>query len=187
MKIPRSVPEPAPPGSTHPPAYANPNSHWWDASQVYGSDAATCARLRSGAGGKLKLLPSNLIPVDPATGIDAAAFVDNWWIGLAMLHTVFALEHNHICDLLAKQHPQWTDEQLYGTAKLINSAILAKIHTIEWTPAILPNQVTDLAMHVNWSGVIDNPDLQEVFKFIGEDELLVRDSARKLLAATLSQ
>jgi hypothetical protein len=36
MRVPRSVPDPAPAGSTRPPAYVNPNSHWWDASQVYG-------------------------------------------------------------------------------------------------------------------------------------------------------
>ena len=72
-----------------------------------------------------------------------------------MLHTLFAREHNYLCDQLASKHPTWTDEQLYETAKLINSAIIAKIHTIEWTPAILPNPITKLAMHVNWSGVVD--------------------------------
>ena len=41
--------------------------------------------------------------------------------------------------MLAKEHPDWNDEQLYGKAKLINSALMAKIHTVEWTPAILPH------------------------------------------------
>jgi hypothetical protein len=171
MKVPRSVPDPAPAGSTHPPAYANPNSHWWDASQVYGCEKPVCDSLRTMKGGKLKVLPSGLLPVDPATGIDATGFNENWWIGLAMLHTLFAREHNYLCDQLAAKHPQWSDEQLYESAKLINSAVLAKIHTIEWTPAILPNPLTNLAMHVNWSGVVDE-DLQQIFKFIGEDELL---------------
>ena len=58
-----------------------------------------------------------------------SGFTDNWWIGLAMLHTLFTLEHNHICDLLAKQHPDWNDAQLHAKAKLINSALMAKIHT----------------------------------------------------------
>ncbi|HUL75150.1 MAG TPA: peroxidase family protein [Vicinamibacterales bacterium] len=171
MKVPRSVPEPAPAGSTRPPAYANPNSHWWDASQVYGDVRAVCDSLRTFSGGKLKLESSGLLPVDPATGVDRTGFTDNWWIGLAMLHTLFSREHNYLCDQLAAKHPAWTDDQLYESAKLINSAVLAKIHTIEWTPAILPNPITKLAMHVNWSGVVDD-DLQQVFKFIGEDELL---------------
>jgi hypothetical protein len=171
MKVPRSVPEPAPPGSTRPPAYANPNSHWWDASQVYGSDPVVAAKLRTGEGGKLKLEPTGLLPVDPVTGIHFSGFTDNWWIGLAMLHTLFTLEHNHICDLLAKEHPAWTDDQLHGKAKLINSAILAKIHTVEWTPAILPHELIKLGMQANWYGLVDE-ELVEVFKFLNENELL---------------
>jgi Animal haem peroxidase len=171
MKVPRSVPEPAPPGSTRPPAYANPNSHWWDASQVYGSDPVIAAKLRTGEAGKLKLEATGLLPVDPATGIHFSGFTDNWWIGLAMLHTLFTLEHNHICDLLAKEHPGWTDDQLHGKAKLINSAILAKIHTVEWTPAILPHELIKLGMQSNWYGLADE-ELVEVFTFLNENELL---------------
>ncbi len=31
----------------HPPTYANAESHWWDASQIYGSNHETTARLRA--------------------------------------------------------------------------------------------------------------------------------------------
>ena len=31
----------------------------------------------------------------------------------------------------------WDDERLFLTARLVNSALIAKIHTVEWTPAIL--------------------------------------------------
>jgi hypothetical protein len=172
MRVGRSVPDAAPAGSKRPPAYTNSNSHWWDASQVYGCDSATSASLRSNSGGKLKMEPSGkLLPVDPATGIDCTGFIDNWWIGLSMLHTLFALEHNHICDDLAKLHRGWNDAQLFGTAKLINSALLAKIHTVEWTPAILPHPVVKTAMNTNWNGLVDQ-NLQEIFQFIGDDELL---------------
>src|SRR5688572_6642289 len=147
LTVPRSEPDPAPPGSTRPPAYTNQNSHWWDASQVYGCDPVVCAKLRSGIGGKLSMdATSKLLPIDPATGIDCTGFTDNWWVGLAMLHTLFALEHNHLCDRLAQEHPDWNDAQLFATAKLINSALMAKIHTVEWTPAILPHRVVKTAM-----------------------------------------
>ena len=160
-----------PAGSTRPPVYANPNSHWWDASQVYGSDPTVAAKVRTHEGGKLKVESTGLLPVDPATGVHFSGFTDNWWIGLAMLHTLFTLEHNHICDLLAKEHPDWNDNQLYGKAKLINAAIMAKIHTVEWTPAIVPHPIIKTGMHANWYGLAD-PELIEVFKFLNESEIL---------------
>ena len=171
MKVPRSVPDPAPPGSKRPPAYANPNSHWWDGSQIYGSDDATASKLRTHSGGTLRLEPTKLLPVDPESGVHLSGFTDNWWIGLAMLHTLFTLEHNHVCGLLAREHPDWNDAQLYGKAKLINSAMMAKIHTLDWTPAIVPHPVIQLAMKTNWSGLTGG-DLQEVFEFLDDSEIL---------------
>jgi hypothetical protein len=171
MRIPRSVPDAAPAGSKRPPAYVNGNSHWWDGSQIYGCDNETCGKLRTGEGGKLRVEPTNLLPVDPVTGLNITGFNDNWWIGLAMLHTIFTCEHNHLCDVLAKEHRTWTDAQLYSKAKLINSALMAKIHTVEWTPAILPHPVIQIAMHTNWYG-LSGDELQEVFKFLNNDEIL---------------
>ena len=126
-------------GSKRPPAYVNLNSHWWDSSQIYGGDLATAAKLRTKIGGKLRLEPTGLLPTDPETGLSFTGFTDNWWIGLAMLHTLFTQEHNYICDLLAHEHPDWNDDQLFARARLINSALMVKIHTVEWTPAIVPH------------------------------------------------
>ena len=112
MKVPRSEPEPAPAGSTRPPAYANPNGHWWDGSQIYGSDETVARKLRAGEGGRLKVDAMKLLPVDPETGVHMSGFTDNWWVGLAMLHTLFTCEHNHICEVLAHEHPDWNDAQL---------------------------------------------------------------------------
>jgi Animal haem peroxidase len=171
IRVPRTVADARPPGSTRPPAYINANSHWWDASQIYGGDAASAAALRTRVGGRLRLEPTGLLPVDPATGLHISGFTDNWWIGLAMLHTLFTLEHNYICDLLAAQYRQWDDDRLYGTARLVNAALMAKIHTVEWTPAILPHPVIQSAMRVNWSGIAGE-DLQELLMFLDDKELL---------------
>jgi hypothetical protein len=171
MKVPRSVPEPAPSGSKRPPAYANPNGHWWDGSQIYGSDPDVAARLRTGEGGKLKVEATKLLPVNPETGVHLSGFTDNWWVGLAMLHTLFTREHNYICDLLQREHPDWSDAQLHGKAKLINSALMAKIHTVEWTPAIVPHPLIQLAMRTNWYGLAGD-ELQEVLAFLDDNELL---------------
>src|SRR5262249_38817833 len=148
-----------------------PNGHWWDGSQIYGSDPEVAKRLRTGEGGKLHVEATKLLPVDPATGVNLSGFTDNWWIGLAMLHTLFTLEHNSICDELQKQHRARTDAELFRTAHLTNAAIMAKIHTVEWTPAILPHPVTQLAMHVNWYGLAGD-ELQDVFKFLNDEEVL---------------
>jgi hypothetical protein len=171
VRVPRSVPDPAPAGSTRPPAYVNLNSHWWDSSQIYGSDLATAAKLRAKIGGKLRLEPTGLLPTDPDTGLSFTGFTDNWWIGLAMLHTLFTQEHNYLCDLLAHEHPDWNDDQLFARARLINSALMAKIHTVEWTPAIVPHPIIKRAMNVNWSGLAGE-DLQEALQFLDDQELV---------------
>ena len=171
IRVPRSVPDAAPAGSTRPPAYVNDNSHWWDASQIYGSSREKEQVLRTGIGGKLVIEPTGLLPVDPVTGVNVGGFTDNWWVGLAMLHTLFTLEHNHLCDLLAHQHGDWDDQKLFARAKLINSALMAKIHTVEWTPAILPHPVVQTAMHVNWFGLAGQ-DVQDVLQVLNENELL---------------
>ncbi len=171
LRVPESVPERAPTGSTRPAAYANLNSHWWDSSQVYGCDRDVAAKVRTHIGGKLRIEPTGLLPVDPEKGVHFSGFTDNWWIGLAMLHTLFTLEHNYLCDMLAHLNPTWNDEQLYRKAKLINSALMAKIHTVEWTPAILPHPITRRALNVNWSGLAGE-DLQEALMFLDDKELL---------------
>ena len=118
MKIPRSVPEPAPAGSTRPPAYANleqPLVGWIADLRV--AIAVVAAALRTGQGGKLRLEATKLLPVDPETGVHLSGFTDNWWIGLAMLHTIFTQEHNYICDLMAREHPDWNDARLHGNGE----------------------------------------------------------------------
>jgi hypothetical protein len=171
IRVPKSVPAAAPAGSRRPPAYANLNSHWWDSSQIYGSDASMAAKLRTSLGGRLRIEPTGLLPIDPDTGVHFSGFTDNWWIGLAMLHTLFTLEHNHICDVLSAEHPTWTDDQLYGKARLINSALMAKIHTLEWTCAIVPHPVIQKAMNVNWSG-LSGEDRKEMLELLESNELL---------------
>ena len=133
----------------------NEVTHWWDGSQIYGSDEATQRSLRSGVMGKLSLTGDGLLPIDPATGMERTGFVRNWWIGLAMMHTLFAREHNAICDHLHEAHADWDDERLFQTARLVNAALMAKIHTVEWTPGILANRTLYDGMRVNWYGSAD--------------------------------
>ena len=133
--------------------FINEVTHWWDGSQIYGSDQATQDRLRSGVGGKLALTDDGTLPLD-RHGVEDTGMVRNWWVGLAMLHTLFAREHNAICDHLAEHHPDWDDDRLFNVARLVNAAVMAKIHSVEWTPAILPNRGLDMALNSNWYGML---------------------------------
>ena len=152
MLIRRTRPDPTrKPGSTSKiPTYANTETHWWDGSQIYGSDLETQTRVRLGVDGKLKLGSDNLLPLDPHTGIDISGVTGNWWVGLAMLHTLFTLEHNAICDRLRSEFKTWSDQELFDHARLINAALTAKIHTIEWTPAIVAHPTVEAGMNANW-------------------------------------
>ena len=46
----------------------------------------------------------------------------------------------------ARHYRDWSDERIYQTARLIVSALIAKIHTVEWTPAILGTEVIDIGL-----------------------------------------
>jgi tetratricopeptide (TPR) repeat protein len=141
-------------GEPAPVSYINEVTHWWDGSQIYGSDWKTLCRLRSRTDGKLKIgIDGRLLA---ANGVEETGFVRNWWVGLSMLHTLFVKEHNAICDRLKTKYPHWNDARLFNVARLVNAAVMAKIHTIEWTPAILPNPAVNAGLNANWYGLATN-------------------------------
>jgi prostaglandin-endoperoxide synthase 2 len=39
--------------------------------------------------------------------------------GLMMYATIWLREHNRVCDILKQEHPEWGDEQLFQTSRLI--------------------------------------------------------------------
>ena len=155
LLVPRTKPDPTRTPTDHfllPPTFQNDVTHWWDGSQIYGSDIVTANRLREGAGGRLKVDANGLLP-KADDGFDDTGMRRNWWVGLGVMHNLFAQEHNSIAAMLAANHPDWTDQQLYDKARMINSALIVKIHTVEWTPAILPNKVLEVGMNANWYGL----------------------------------
>lgn len=95
------------------PAYRNQNTAWWDGSQIYGSTEAKTTALRGEAiNGKLTLdstKTGSFLPRD-ADGLPDTGFNNNWWIGLELMHTLFALEHNAICDELHHKHADWSSD-----------------------------------------------------------------------------
>jgi Animal haem peroxidase len=107
--------------SRAPKIYANNNTAWWDASQLYGYDETSVKRVKRDpqdsakmqlesvpqfAGGYLPVLQ----PSDPAQpqwrGQESVAFPDNWSIGLSFYHNLFAREHNSFVDEFRRQAAQ---------------------------------------------------------------------------------
>ena len=129
----------------------NQVSHWWDGSQLYGSTAEQAASVRT-AGGKLHLDENGEVDYDE-NAIPRTGFGSNWWAGLHVMHTVFVREHNYIVDQLEREYPgQYSAEEKYQLARLSVSALMAKIHTLEWTPTLLDNPVSSVGLNANWRG-----------------------------------
>lgn len=161
-----------PPGNSDgPPTYLSNSTHWWDGSQIYGSNRETVDKLRSHVDGKMVINDEGLLPFDAEKGLDMTGFNDNWWVGLSLLHTLFAKEHNAICDRLKQKYPDWKDDDLFDRARLINSALTAKIHTTEWTPGILGHPALQIGMDANWWGMLGS-HFKKLWGRVGDGELL---------------
>ena len=132
----------------------NEATHWWDASMIYGSNFEQQKNVRSYNGGKLIAGRRPLsLKLDRRSGLPITGVVNNWWIGLSLMHRIFIAEHNYLADTLAKEYPKWNDEHIFQHVRLILAAMLAKIHTVEWTPTILKNPVLAAGMNINWYGI----------------------------------
>jgi len=116
-------------------------------------------------------------PINPEwTGQEVAAFPDNWTIGTSFYHNLFTREHNaFVTEFRAltaktpnadsglrdpakpKQVIHYKDvsaDELFEAARLVVSAEIAKIHTIEWTPQLLYNEPLYKGMNANWNGLL---------------------------------
>jgi hypothetical protein len=74
------------------------------------------------------------------------------------MHNLFTLEHNAICDHLLEAYPEWRDDpnkdaEIFRVARMVNNALVAKVHTVDWTPAILTHRALQIGMNANWWGL----------------------------------
>ena len=136
-----------------PPTFVTDDTHWWDGSQIYGREPAFAEAIRSGTHGKLRLDESGLIPHEIEAQIDLTGVAGNFWVGLALLHSLFMREHNTICDHLHERHPELGDDELFDKARLVVAALMAKIHTVDWTPAIIAHPTSVRGLRANWWGL----------------------------------
>jgi hypothetical protein len=146
--------------TSNPRQQVNAVTSFLDLSQVYGSSAALADALRTHVGGQLKTSPGGMLPYDNSTYFtpaqlaiinmanDAQAvptqnlFVTgdvrgNENVELTALQTLFVRNHNRIAALLHKEHPDWTDLQLFQEARKLNIAQYQAITYNYYLPDLL--------------------------------------------------
>jgi hypothetical protein len=174
MKVLRTAPDPTRTSADDgkPATHVNTETAWWDGSQLYGSSVEYRNNARTGVDGKIKLGKDHLVHPDAEALVQLqSASLAGWWVGLEMLFTLFTKEHNSICDALKASYPAWGDDDLFEHARLVNAALLAKIHTVEWTTAILGHPVLQIAMRANWWGLAGET-IKNMFGRLSGSELL---------------
>ena len=126
--------------------YNSFRTQWWDASFVYGQDEEQVKSSRLYKDGKMKINEAN-----PDTlahrpdGTDVTGDNSNSWAGVTVLQVIFLKEHNYCADIIKKENPNLSDEEIYGYCRNIIAALTAKIHTIDWTCELLKTEQLRIA------------------------------------------
>ncbi len=158
------------------------NSHFLDASQIYGSDLARSRAMRTQDGtGHMTTSDGNLMPfnvnglanqpqsqpgkiINPADFFLAGDVRANETSGLTSLHTVFIREHNFWADSIKAANPTFTDDQIYLRARAIVNAETQLITYRDFLPILLgPNA---LAPYLGYNSAVD-PRVSEEFTTAG--------------------
>ncbi|XP_010254457.1 PREDICTED: alpha-dioxygenase 1-like [Nelumbo nucifera] len=145
--------------------HLNIRTPWWDGSAIYGSNAERLRKVRTFKDGKLKISDDGLLLHDE-DGIAVSGDVRNSWAGVSALQALFVKEHNAVCDVLKKEYPELDDEDLYRYARLVTSAVIAKVHTIDWTVELLKTDTLLAGMRANWYGLLGKK-FKDTFGHVG--------------------
>nr|XP_056700482.1 prostaglandin G/H synthase 2 [Euleptes europaea] len=126
------------------PAFTKALGHGVDLSHIYGETLDRQLKLRLLKDGKLKyqMIGGEMYPptvketqaemiypphVPEHLQFSVGQEVFGLVPGLMMYATLWLREHNRVCDVLKKEHPEWEDEQLFQTARLILTGETIKI------------------------------------------------------------
>ncbi|KGN59637.1 alpha-dioxygenase 1 [Cucumis sativus] len=143
----------------------NVRTPWWDGSVLYGSNAEKLGKVRTYKDGKLKIADDDLLLHDN-DGVAISGDVRNSWAGVSTLQALFIREHNAVCDALKKEDEDLEDEDLYRYARLVTSAVIAKVHTIDWTVELLKMDTLLAGMRGNWYGLLGKK-FKDTFGHVG--------------------
>src|SRR4029453_17360449 len=126
----------------------NVNTHWLDASQVYGSDTARAQDLRALDGtGHLKVSTGNFLPFNVNGFDNQPSSSPNFFLAgdvranenspLTALQTLFMREHNFWADQFKIGDPTLDDDGLYFRARAIVCAEIQNITYKEFLPGLI--------------------------------------------------
>ncbi len=125
-------------------------SGFLDAGFLYGHSSQRLALLRTFTGGKLRTDPANGVPINGAgVFMEGGSIVPstqqrltgdargNTQPGLLALTGLWLLEHNRLCDDIAREQPSWSDTQLFNAARRRVIALFQHVTVSEYLPALL--------------------------------------------------
>lgn len=141
---------------------------WWDMDSTYGTGFEEIDAIRTHKDGKVdadKLASKKEI---------------GQWAGISALKFLLAKEHNLIAEKLSSEYSDFAgdDEKLFGVARLITVATVARIHTVHWTSILLQTRATQIGQITLWDGVVSALTglprtvaraLASIFFFLGKD------------------
>lgn len=114
----------------------NTITSYLDLSAIYGSDYKTMKRVRSFNGGRLKTNLRNVLPMENGIYFSGDDRV-NQTPFVAIWHSIFVRNHNHLADKLADINRHWDKERLFEEARKINIAVFQKAVYDEWLQIFL--------------------------------------------------
>lgn len=148
---------------------ANMVTSFLDHSTIYGSDVKTVAKVRSFNGGRLKTNLRNVLPLENGNYFSGDDRV-NQTPFIAVLHSLFVRNHNHLADKLANLNRHWNEEKLFQEARKINIAVYQKVIYDEWLPVFLGNKSSLKFQNVSYNPQIDPSTTNEfaagAFRFL---------------------
>jgi hypothetical protein len=147
------------------------NTHWLDASQVYGSDTARAQELRALDGtGHLKVSTDNLLPFNLNGFPNQPSSSNAFFLGgdvrvnenspLTALQTLFMREHNFWADQFKIGDPTLDDDGLYFRARAIVCAEIEKITYKDFLPGLIGRNA--LPPYAGYDETVD-PSIANVF------------------------
>jgi len=127
----------------------NQISHWFDASNIYGSVPSVQAQVRSFKDGLLDTIigadGKEQLPIDPLTTcrgrFGTCAFAGDSRVNelptLGAFHILWVREHNRVARELKQINRRWDDEKLFQeTRRIINAELVHMIYN-EWLPILI--------------------------------------------------